>query len=224
MGGMAQISTTHPTFCLLLVEAEPIKNDRDDVFGACRRESLRSHPFFMHSVLHSPHADTPDYSAQISLKKGRFQMSDRPTFIPHLVCSNAAAAIEFFKQAFGATEILRHPAPGSDKLMHASLSINGGVLMLNDDFSAQMGGKSETPEALGGTPITLHLQVENADAAWARAVDAGAEVIFPLKDQFWGDRYGILRDPFGNKWSIGQTVAKPTAEEIEEGAKAALSA
>ena len=150
-------------------------------------------------------------------------MSDRPTFIPHMVSSNAAAAIDFYKKAFGATEVMRHAAPGSDKLMHATLSIHGGVLMLNDDFSAQMGRKSETAEALGGTPITLHLQVEDADAAWKQAVDAGAEVIFPLKDQFWGDRYGMLRDPFGNKWSIGQTIARPSEAELMEGAKASLA-
>jgi len=150
-------------------------------------------------------------------------MSDRPTFIPHMVSSNAAAAIEFYKKAFGAAELMRHAAPGSDKLMHVTLAIGGGILMLNDDFSAQMGHKSETAESLGGTPITLHLQVEDADAAWAQALEAGAEVIYPLKDQFWGDRYGQVRDPFGNKWSIGQTIAKPTEEEIQEGAKASMA-
>jgi PhnB protein len=150
-------------------------------------------------------------------------MSDRPNFVPHIVCSNAAAAIDFYKKAFGATELARHIAPGTNKIMHASLSVHGGVLMLNDDFAAEMGHKSETPEALGGCPVTLHLQVENADAAWAQATEAGAEVIFPLKDQFWGDRYGALRDPFGFKWSIGQTISTPSPAELEEAAKAAFA-
>jgi PhnB protein len=95
--------------------------------------------------------------------------------------------------------------------------------MLSDDFSTQMGGKSETPEALGGSPVTFHLQVDDADVAWAKALSAGAQVIMPLADQFWGDRYGQLRDPFGHKWSVGQTLKVPTQQEIEEGAKAAFT-
>src|ERR1700685_3940869 len=103
-------------------------------------------------------------------------MRDNPTSTPYIVVSNAAAAIDFYKAAFGAVELMRHPAPNSDKLMHASLKINGGVLMMSDDFSASMGGKSQTPEALGGSPVTFHLAVEDADAVWAQAVAAGAEV------------------------------------------------
>lgn len=147
-------------------------------------------------------------------------MSDNPTFIPYIVVSNAAAAIDFYKAAFGAVELARHAAPNTDKLMHASLNINGGVLMMSDDFSGSMGGKSQTPEALGGSPVTFHLQVTDANAVWAKAVAAGAEVTMPLADQFWGDRYGQLKDPFGHKWSIGQSIAKPTKEEVEEAAKA----
>lgn len=150
-------------------------------------------------------------------------MSECTSFVPHIVVSNAAAAIEFYKKAFGATEVVRHAAPGTDKLMHAHLVINGGHLMLNDDFSETMGQKPTTPEALGGSPVILHLQVADADAAWSKAIQAGAQVVFPLKDQFWGDRYGQLRDPFGHKWSIAQTVAKPTADEIEKGAKASFA-
>ncbi|MGO9336748.1 MAG: VOC family protein [Terracidiphilus sp.] len=146
-------------------------------------------------------------------------MSDQPSFAPYIVVSNAAAAIDFYKNAFGAVELVRHAAPGTDKLMHAHLVIHGGHLMLSDDFSSQMGGKSQTPEALGGTPVTFHLHVADADAAWATAVAAGAEVTMPLADQFWGDRYGQLRDPFGHKWSIGQTKSTPSQEQIEEAAK-----
>ena len=151
-------------------------------------------------------------------------MSDRPSFAPYLVVSNAAAAIDFYKRAFGAQETARHPAPGTDKIMHAALVLNGGYIFLADDFSASMGGKSETPEALGGSPVTFNLQVDNADAAWERAVGAGAQIGMPLADQFWGDRYGQLTDPFGHKWSICQTLRTVTPEELEEGAKASMPA
>ena len=150
-------------------------------------------------------------------------MSDRPTFAPYLVVSNGAAAIDFYKSAFGAVELARHQAPGTDKLMHAHLVIRGGHLMLCDDFSSMGHGKSETPEALGGSPVTFHIHVDDADAAWAQAVGAGAEITMPLADQFWGDRYGQLRDPFGHKWSIGQTKSAPSEAELEEGAKVAFA-
>ena len=146
-------------------------------------------------------------------------MTDRPSFAPYLVLSNAAAAIDFYKNAFGAVELVRHSAPGTDKLMHVHLLIHGAHLFLADDFAAQMGTKSETPEALGGSPVTFHLQVADADASWNQAVNAGAEITMPLADQFWGDRYGQLRDPFGHKWSIGQTKSAPTQDEIEKAAK-----
>jgi len=149
-------------------------------------------------------------------------MSDCMNFVPHVVVSNAAAAIDFYKKAFGAIEVGRNIAPDSNKIMHAHLEINGGHLYLNDDFSESMGHKPTTPDALGGSPVILHLQVKDADAAWSKAVAAGAEVVFPLQDQFWGDRYGQLRDPFGHKWSIAQTVAKPSADELERGARKSL--
>lgn len=141
---------------------------------------------------------------------------------PYLTVSDAAAAAEFYKKAFGAVEVARHAAPGTNKLMHVHMTILDSVLMFADDFPEHMGGKSRTPEALGGTPVTLHLQVDDADAIWENAVAAGANVTMPLADQFWGDRYGQLLDPFGHAWSIGQTKSKPSAEEIEEGAKAAF--
>ena len=150
-------------------------------------------------------------------------MSERPTFAPYLTVSNAAAAIDFYKLAFGAIELARHPAPGTDKIMHAHLVVHGGHLLLSDDFSQMAGRRSETPEALGGSPVTFHLQTDNADAVWEKAVAAGAEITMPLADQFWGDRYGQLRDPFGQKWSVGQALRTPSQEEIEEGAKAAFS-
>ncbi len=151
-------------------------------------------------------------------------MENRPTFAPYLVVSDGAAAIDFYKQAFGAVELVRHAAPGSNKLMHAHLVVHGGHLMLADDFAPEMGRPSETPEALGGSPVTFHIHTDNADDVWEQALAAGAKVLMPLADQFWGDRYGQLKDPFGHKWSIGQTLKQPTEQELEEGAKAAFTA
>jgi PhnB protein len=141
---------------------------------------------------------------------------------PYLTMSDAAAAAEFYKKAFGAIEVSRHQAPNTNKLMHVHMTILDSVLMFADDFPEMMGGKSRTPQSLGGTPVTLHLQVDDANAIWESAVAAGATVTMPLADQFWGDRYGQLVDPFGHAWSIGQTISKLTPEEIEAGAQAAF--
>ena len=121
---------------------------------------------------------------------------------PHLTIRDrkAAEAIEFYKTAFGAEELMRHPTDDG-RLMHASLKINDGYLMLNDDFPEHMGGPSQPAAS-----FVLHLNVPDADAAWQRALDAGAEIRFPLADQFWGDRYGQVMDPFGFIWSIGAPV------------------
>jgi PhnB protein len=116
----------------------------------------------------------------------------------------AAEAIDFYKRAFGAEEVSRMPAEGSPKLMHAAVRINGGLVMMSDDFPEYMGGK----ETGAPSAVTLHLHVDDADRWWKRAVDAGAEVKMPLDDQFWGDRYGQLKDPFGHSWSIGAPIKK----------------
>lgn len=108
-------------------------------------------------------------------------------------------AVGFYEQAFGAKEQMRHLADDGKRLMHCHLSINGGSLMLNDDFPEYRDGAQAQPP--GG--VTLHLQVPDADAAWDKALSAGAKVVFPLEDQFWGDRYGQIEDPFGFTWSIG---------------------
>ena len=94
------------------------------------------------------------------------------------------------------------------KLVHAALRINGFLVMLNDDFPEMCGGKSMTPKSLGGTPVTIHLHVTDVDAAFQRALDAGATVVMPLEDQFWGDRYGVVADPFGHQWSLAETGAR----------------
>ncbi len=147
-------------------------------------------------------------------------MPDEPIGLtPYLVVSDAAAASDFYQRAFGATEIARHAAPGGKKLMHVRVTLFGSLLMFADDFPEMMGRKSRTPEALGGTPITLHLQVPDANAVWEKAVAAGATVTMPLKDQFWGDRYGQLLDPFGHQWSISQTLRQLSDEEVEAAAE-----
>ena len=108
-------------------------------------------------------------------------------------------AVGFYPNAFGAKEAMRNLAEDGKRLMHANLAINGGSLMLNDDFPEYRDGGDANPPA----GVTLHLQVPDADAVWNKAVAAGATVKFPLENQFWGDRYGQLEDPFGFSWSIG---------------------
>ena len=109
-------------------------------------------------------------------------------------------AVDFYKAAFGAEEQLRHLADDGKRIMHSHLKINGGSVMLNDDFPEYTGGTS-IPAA-----VTLHLQTDDADKWWERAVAAGATVRMPLDNQFWGDRYGQVVDPFGHTWSIGGPV------------------
>ena len=141
---------------------------------------------------------------------------------PYLTVRDAAAAVDFYTAAFGATEVARHTVPDSGKIMHARLEVFGSLLMLADDFPEYMNGRSRTPEAIGGCPIILSLQVVDAEQAWARALAAGAVVVMPLKVQFWGDLYGQLRDPFGYTWSIGQAVAAPDEAEMRRAMAANL--
>jgi PhnB protein len=136
-----------------------------------------------------------------------------PALSPHLVVDDAAAAIDFYVKAFDAVELGRVPGPNG-KLVHAAVRINGFTVLLNDDFPETCGGKSTTPKALGGTPVTIHLTVSDVDAKFQRALDAGATVVAPLGDQFWGDRYGLVADPFGHHWSLGQPVREVSPEEI----------
>jgi PhnB protein len=118
--------------------------------------------------------------------------------------NRAAEAIDFYSKAFGAEEVGRHLADDGKRIMHAHLNLNGGSLMLNDDFPEFGLGAASAPAS-----VTLHLQVKDADAAWNRALGAGAKERFPLADQFWGDRYGQVTDPFGFAWSIGAPLAPP---------------
>ena len=133
------------------------------------------------------------------------------TLTPFLTVRNAVRAIEFYKQAFGAQE--RGVAKGPDgKVMHAELKIGDSVIMLSDEFP-EFGTLS--PQSVGGSPMGLHIYTENVDAAFDRAVKAGAQVEMPVMDQFWGDRYGKLKDPFGHKWSIATHVKDMSADEMK---------
>lgn len=125
---------------------------------------------------------------------------------PHLTIRDgrAAEAIDFYGRAFGATEHIRVPGEDGKRLMHAHLTVNGTSLMLHDDFPEHRGGNAE-PAPAG---VLLHLQVDDADRWFENAVAAGAKVVLPIGDQFWGDRYGQVRDPFGHLWSIGCPIKK----------------
>lgn len=124
--------------------------------------------------------------------------------VPHLVVSDGEAAIAFYEKAFGAKLEAKHPADDGKRLMHAHLSLGGGALYLHDEFPEYGdSGGAKAPNRLGGASCTLHIEVTDADAAWAQAQAAGTEVLMPLDNQFWGARYGQLRDPFGHVWSIG---------------------
>ncbi|WP_206996532.1 VOC family protein [Trinickia mobilis] len=128
---------------------------------------------------------------------------------PHLICAGAAEAIEFYKKAFNAVEVARLPGPNG-RLMHASLKIGDSTLMLVDEMPEH---GALGPKALKGSPVFVHLYVENADATVERAVAAGAKVTLPVADMFWGDRYGQLEDPFGHKWSVATHVRDVSPEE-----------
>lgn len=132
---------------------------------------------------------------------------------PHLVCAGAAEAIEFYRRAFGAVEGSRLAGPDG-KIMHAYLRIGDSALFLFDEMP-QYGALG--PKALKGSPVTIHLYVEDVDATVARAVAAGARLTMPVADMFWGDRYGQVEDPFGHRWSVATHVRDLSQEEIEQG-------
>src|SRR5262245_26146403 len=128
--------------------------------------------------------------------------------VPHATVPDANKAIEYYKAAFGAEEIRRALAPDGKKLFFAELKIGNSRLFLNDDFPEMCGGKSKTVASLGGTPITIHMDVANCDAAIDRAAKAGGNVTMPAADMFWGDRYGQVTDPFGLVWSFSHPLKK----------------
>lgn len=134
---------------------------------------------------------------------------------PHLVCAGAADAIDFYKKAFGAEEEMRL-AGANGKLMHAAVRLGNARFMLVDELP-EWG--SSSPITLGGSPVTIHLYVADVDAFVERAVKAGAILRMPVEDMFWGDRYGIIEDPFGHKWSVATHKRDMSEREIKEAMK-----
>lgn len=131
---------------------------------------------------------------------------------PHLLLNGCADAIEFYKQAFGAEEVMRMPGPGG-MLMHAEIRIGDSIIMLGDEMPGP-DGCAKSPTSIGGTAVVLSLYVEDVDASFQRAVAAGAEVAMPPTDMFWGDRYSSVKDKWGHQWSIATHTKDMTPEEI----------
>jgi len=142
------------------------------------------------------------------------------TLTPHLTVRNAEQALEFYKNAFGA-EVLHVAHMPDGKVMHASLRIGDSMLMLNDEFPDH---GALSPLSTGGSAVTIHIYTDNVDAAFNRAVSAGAQVKMPLADQFWGDRYGVVADPFGHKWSLGAHIKDMSPEEMQREMDRAMAA
>jgi uncharacterized glyoxalase superfamily protein PhnB len=138
------------------------------------------------------------------------------TITPSLIVSDAAKAIEFYKKAFGAQESDRFTAPDGKSVMHAQLKIGDSMLMLGSERPPTC----LSPKSRGGTSVNLYLYVRDADAAFDRAVKAGCSVKMPMSDQFWGDRFGQVEDPFGHQWALATHKQDLTHEQIAENAKA----
>ena len=134
---------------------------------------------------------------------------------PHIVVTDGAAAIEFYKKAFGAQELSRLTWPDGNKVMHAQLKIGDSILMLG----GEMPPRALSPKSRGGTSVYLHLYLADADAAFDRAVKAGCKIVMPISDTFWGDRYGVVEDPFGHQWAIATHKHDFTKEQVEANAK-----
>jgi PhnB protein len=139
------------------------------------------------------------------------------TVTPHLICAGAADAIEFYKKAFNAVEMGRLAGP-QGKLLHGAIRIGDSTVMLVDEFP-EWG--SLGPKSLKGSPVAMHVYVEDVDAFVARATAAGAKITMPLQDMFWGDRYCKLEDPFGHQWSVATHVRDVSRDEMQQAAQKA---
>ena len=134
------------------------------------------------------------------------------TVTPYLSINGAAAAIDWYKKAFGAKELYREPTPDG-KLMHARIRIGDSIVMMSDIFP---GPNAPSLNAGAKSPVTLHIYMKNVDKLWQQAIDAGAKIAMPLDNQFWGERYGQLTDPFGHAWSMAEQVKMSKAERDEK--------
>jgi PhnB protein len=145
---------------------------------------------------------------------------DYPRVMPYLVVDGAAAAIDFYTSVLGATERMRMAGPG-DRVGHAELQIGTGVIMLADEFPDM---DVRGPKSIGGTPVTLHVYVEDADSVFDRAVEAGAKALRPMENRFYGDRSGQFEDPFGHRWDVSTHVEDVPPEEMAKRAEEAMGA
>lgn len=136
---------------------------------------------------------------------------DYPPLAPAFAVNDAASAIDFYKNAFGAVERYRLVDPETGKVGHAELTINGGLFMVSDEYPQY----NKTPQTLGGVSAKFLVTCDNVDAAFAKAVEAGAEVVIPLTNQFYGHRDGRVRDPFGHEWLLSQKISEVSPEEMQ---------
>ena len=141
---------------------------------------------------------------------------DFHTITPQMAVKGVAAAIDWYTRALGAHELLRNAAPDGRSIMHAELLLGDSRFFVVDEFPDSL----VSPSTLGGTTVTMHLYVPDVDDLFNRAVEAGATVVMPVADQFWGDRYGILRDPFGHRWSIASRIEDLSPKKLQDRAKA----
>ncbi|HKQ18381.1 MAG TPA: VOC family protein [Candidatus Eisenbacteria bacterium] len=135
------------------------------------------------------------------------------TITPSITLNDAARGIEFYKKAFGATERMSMKGP-EGKVMHAELQIGNSIVMLSDEVMNMRSAKT-----LGGSPVSFYVYVENSDEAFKRAISAGGKEIYPIHDEFWGDRVGGVEDPFGYKWSLATHTKELSPAEIEKAAQ-----
>ena len=138
------------------------------------------------------------------------------TATPYLTIKNAGEAIDFYKRAFGAEEIVRMPGPDGKSVMHAEIKIGSSMLMISDEWPM---GDCKSPKTLGGTTVNIFLYVQDVDSIFQKAVAAGAQASMPPTDMFWGDRYGKVVDPYGHSWGIATHKLDMTPQEIEKGQK-----
>ena len=141
---------------------------------------------------------------------------DFHTITPQLVVKGVAEAIDWYTKALGANELLRNLAQDGKSIMHSELLLGDSRFFVVDEFPGSMA----SPASLGGTSITLHLYVQDVDVLFGRAVAAGATVLMPVADQFWGDRYGILKDPFGHRWSMASRIEDLSPKALQARAAA----
>lgn len=141
-------------------------------------------------------------------KRAKLGANEYAPLSPYLKVKGAKQAIEFYKKAFGAKTRMVMEAEDKKRLMHADIIINGGEIMLSDEFAEFGEPATVPPPSVKTSTVSIHLQVDNADKWWARATEAGCKIVMPLADQFWGDRFGMMRDPFGHVWSIASAIKK----------------